>query len=394
MPSAVAISSRADSSPVRLRQIGRIAEVAAADWDRLFPQDYPFTHHDFLAALERHGCVGERKGWLPCHLLAEDPAGILVGAAPLYLKSHSWGEFVFDFTWAEAAQRLGRRYYPKLLCAIPFTPASGPRIGATNAAVRASMAGAMLRLMSASHLSSCHALFLEDADAASLDDVGALRRFDLQYQWFNAGHADFDSFLGGLRSDKRRKLRQERRRVAEAGIRFEWRRGDSLQAAEWHAVYTLYAGTYEERGQAPYLSEDFLLDYGGRAGSPVELILAYAGTRLVAVALTLRGGDTLYGRHWGAAEHYHALHFETCYYQGIERCIAGGLRRYDAGTQGEHKLARGFVPVLTRSAHVLADERLHGAIAAHLQRETAFVESRRAALWQHVPFKEGAPGNG
>lgn len=379
---------------MRLRHVSRIADLPAAGWDALFAPDYPFARHAFLQALEQHRCVGAGTGWEPCHLVAENDAGDLVGAVPLYLKTHSYGEFVFDFGWAEASHRLGCRYYPKLLCAIPFTPATGPRLGAADEAVRLKLAAQLAALGRDGAASSLHVLFPQDADQGALRDDGLLERLDVQFHWFNHGHGDFDAFLDGLRSDKRRKIRQERRHVGQAGIRYEWRSGDTLDEAEWQAVHALYANTYEERGQAPYLNADFLRDYGGQADTPVRLALAYEGERLVAMALTLRGGDTLYGRHWGTAERYHALHFETCYYQGIDYCIREGLRRYDAGTQGEHKLARGFVPVLTRSAHALADERLHRAVAAHLQRERAFVESRHAELWRHVPYKEGANRDG
>lgn len=379
---------------MRLRQVGRIAEVPAPAWDALFPPDYPFTRHAFLSALERNRCVGDDSGWDPCHLLAENEAGELVGAVPLYFKQHSYGEFVFDFGWAEASHRIGQRYYPKLICAIPFTPSTGPRLGARDDTVRAALARHLAGLGQGAGAPSLHCLFTNPADQASLRHEGLLERQDVQFHWLNHGYGSFGEFLERLVGDKRKKIRQERRRIAEAGIRFEWRRGDELLESEWEQVYALYSNTYEERGQAPYLSLPFLLDYGGSAGTPMRFALAYDGPRLVAMAMTLRGGDTLYGRHWGTSGRYHALHFEACYYQGIEYCIQEGLRRYDAGTQGEHKLARGFLPVLTRSAHVLADERLHKAVAAHLQRETSFVVLRHAELMRHVPYREDVHGNG
>jgi predicted N-acyltransferase len=375
---------------MRLRQVGRIAEVPAPAWDALFPPDYPFTRHSFLSALERHGCVGDDSGWEPCHLLAEAEDGSLAGAAPLYLKQHSYGEFVFDFGWAEASHQAGLRYYPKLLCAIPFTPATGPRLGARSEEVRAALAAHLAGLGRGLAAPSLHALFTAGTDQALLREAGLLERQDIQFHWFNPGYAGFEDFLARLAGEKRKKIRQERRRVAEAGIRFEWRSGHELRESEWAAVHALYASTYEERGQAPYLNLPFLQDFGSTPDTPLRFAMAHDGPRLVAMAMTLQGGDTLYGRHWGSAERYHALHFEACYYQGIEYSIGQGLRRYDAGTQGEHKLARGFVPVRTRSAHVLADERLHKAVAAHLQRETAFVELRHAELMRHVPYKEGA----
>lgn len=379
---------------MRLKHLSRMAEVASGDWNALFDPTYPFIRHEFLDALERHDCVGGDTGWEPCHLVAEDEHGKLIGAAPLYLKQHSYGEFVFDFSWAEASHRIGKHYYPKFLNAIPFTPVSGPRFGAATPAVAAALTGRYASLAADSGASSLHALFLEPAQAELIEEAGLLARRDVQFQWLNQDYASFDDFLATLRSDKRKKILRERRRVAEAGIRFEWRSGNELSASDWTEVYALYANTYEERGQAPYLTPGFLETLGHPADTPLRLALAYHGQRLVAVALTLAGGDTLYGRHWGAAEHYHSLHFETCYYQGIEFCIRHGLRRFDAGVQGEHKLSRGFSPVTTRSAHLLTDQRLQAAVAHHLQRETAFVESRQAELTRHVPFKEGAQVDG
>jgi predicted N-acyltransferase len=374
---------------LRPRTLTGIAAIDASTWDALFPADDPFTRHAFLAALERHGCVGAARGWTPAHVLIEDEGGTLRAAAPAYRKAHSWGEFVFDFAWAEASQRLGRPWYPKRVCAIPYAPVAGPRLGATDAAARAALVAA---LGAADDLSSAHALFVgEEADAAALAEAGWLERHDLQFHWHDrpgAGFGDFEGFTAALRADKRKKLLRERRRVDEAGVRFAHRRGDALDEAEWREVYALYANTYEERGQPPYLTPGFFLDYGRAPGTPLHLILGHAGGRLVAAAITLIGGRTLYGRHWGAAERWHSLHFETCYHQGIELCLARGLTRYDAGTQGEHKLARGFTPVRTRSLHRIHDARLRGAIEHHLRHERALVHSRLESLASHGPFRE------
>lgn len=364
--------------------------MPAAEWDALFDAGYPFTRHDFLLALETHGCVGESTGWLPRHLLAHRD-GRLVGAAPLYLKLHSYGEFVFDFAWAEASHSIGQRYYPKLLNAIPFVPSVGPRHGAVDDAVGGALAEQLSAVVGAESLSSAHALFVADDQAAAYRTAGWLERQDLQFQWLNRGDADFTAFAARFSSDKRKKMLRERRRVAEAGLRFETRRGDELDEATWIAVYALYANTYEERGQAPYLTPEFLLGYGGAAGSPFRVILGYEGSQLIAAALTLQGGDTLYGRHWGAAERFHSLHFECCYYQGIELCLREGLQRYDAGTQGEHKLARGFTPVRTRSFHHLADSRLRAAVEQFLTRERRLVAAREQELMHHSPYRLDPP---
>ena len=378
-------------SELRLSFIDGLSSIAAGQWDALFDGQFPFVRHAFLEALERHRCVGDETGWRPFHLIASDETEKLVGAVPLYLKAHSYGEFVFDFGWADASRRLGQPYYPKLLCAIPFTPSVGPRIGATCAAVKTALVETLKQQLGELPVSSIHGLFADETDARIFAGSGWLQRTDLQFQWFNHGDTDFAGFVSRLSSDKRKKILRERRRVAEAGIHFEIRRGDELSESEWMSVYALYANTYEERGQAPYLTPEFLLDYGRRPGTPMRVILAHEGPRLVAAALTLQAGDTLYGRHWGAADHYHSLHFECCYYQGIEHCLREGLQRYDAGTQGEHKLARGFTPVVTRSFHLLRHPRLHGAVEDFLIHERQLVEARRQELMQHSPYRPLAP---
>lgn len=366
----------------------RLETTDASHWNACFAGASPFVRHEFLDALERHRCVSPGQGWQPHHLQVVRADGALAAAAPLYLKAHSYGEFVFDFAWADASHRIGQAYYPKLLCAVPFTPSVGPRLGARDAAAKA---GLVERLQSEGErlrVSSAHALFVEDDDAEAFRGAGWHERHDIQFQWFNRGDRDFAGFLARLSSDKRKKILRERRRVAEAGIRFEVRAGVDLDAALWAGVYALYANTYEERGQAPYLSADFLLDYGSRPDSPLRVILAWEGPRLVAAALTLQAGETLYGRHWGAAEQYHSLHFECCYYQGIELCLREGLRRYDAGTQGPHKLARGFDPVITRSFHWLRDRRLSQAVGEFVAHERRLVGGRCAELRQHGAYRQ------
>ena len=333
--------------------------------------------------------MGRRSGWEPCHLVLEDDAG-LAAAMPLYRKQHSYGEFVFDFAWADASHRLGVPYYPKLLCAIPFTPVTGPRLAARAPADRQALLAHLARLIGTDASSSAHALFLDETDAGAAAAGGWLERNDVRFHWHGRGDASFDDFLARLSHDKRKKIRRERRRVAEAGVRFEWRAGEELSEAQWDEVYALYGNTYEERGQAPYLTPAFFLDHGRRPGSPWRLILARENERLIAVALTALGGDTLYGRHWGCAERYDGLHFETCYYQGIELCLAQRLAHFDAGAQGAHKLARGFEPVVTRSAHRLADARLAQAVGTFLERERAAVAQRQLLLAEHSPYRSEA----
>jgi hypothetical protein len=386
-PAPAAVATRA-------RTVSRLADIPAADWDALFDSPYPFTRHAFLGALERHGCVGGRTGWDPCHLVLEDAGGRLVAAMPLYRKRHSYGEFVFDFAWARASQELGRAYYPKLVCAAPFTPVTGPRLGARTPELRRELLAQARRLSSDGRLSSLHALFLDEDAMAEARAAGWLERHDVQFHWRRRGERTFAEFAAGLTHDKRKKILRERRRVAEAGVRFDWRRGDELDEVQWARVYALYANTYEERGQPPYLTPEFFLDYGRSKGTPVRLILAHEGGAWIAAAITLAAGDTLYGRHWGCAERYAGLHFETCYYQGIELCLAEGLARFDAGAQGAHKLARGFEPVITQSAHLIADARLATAVAGFLAREREEIARRRALLAQHSPYRSDTPPHG
>ncbi|MDE2149684.1 MAG: GNAT family N-acetyltransferase [Gammaproteobacteria bacterium] len=381
---------------MHLRRIDGIASIDAAAWNKLFSPDDPFTRHEFLSALECGGCAVRERGWQPAHALLESDDGGLLAAAPCYLKAHSWGEFVFDFSWAQAATHLGLRYYPKWLCAIPFTPVTGPRLGAASPSARRQLARGLITQAKASGCSSVHALFLQTADAAALREAGTVLRHDVQFHWHNRGYADFSGFLAGLSSAKRKKILRERRRVSEAGLTHRWERGEELSEAQWAQVYALYCNTYEERGQPPYLSLEFFLGYARAPGSPVRLLSAFADEARVAVAITWLGGDTLYGRHWGAAEHYHSLHFETCYYQGIEFCIAERLSHFDAGAQGAHKLARGFVPQITTSAHWLADARLHTAVEQAMARERNLIADHAELLQRHAPYRRIAaePGDG
>lgn len=374
---------------MRFRHLGRIAEIPAAQWDALFPSDYPFTRHAYLHALEETGCVTPQRGWTPCHLVAEDPAGGLLAAAPLYLKAHSWGEFVFDFSWAEAAHGAGLAYYPKLLTAVPFTPATGPRIGAGDADARQALQKALLMLPGQAKLSSWHGLFLTE-DHAMECTIGAHApslRQDVQFHWHNRGYSDFATFTAALHGEKRKKMSQERRKVAALGWRFETLPGDAFTAAEWDALYQLYANTYEERGQPPYLTRAFFECYAMQPGTPVRVTVARDGQRFTAMALLVQGGDTLYGRHWGSVGFFDGLHFETCYYQGIDYCIKQGLSRYDAGAQGEHKLARGFDPVMTHSLHHFAEPRFAAAVAQALARERRLVAARLSGLQMHSAYK-------
>jgi predicted N-acyltransferase len=359
---------------MRARVLDSIADVPPRDWDALGVGEYPFLQHAFLDTLERHGSATARTGWQPQHLVLEDDAGRLQAAAPLYLKSHSYGEFVFDFGWAEASLRLGRAYYPKLLNAVPFNPVTGPRLLARSAPARATLAKAIRTRVQDLGVSSAHALFLNDTDRSAYTDADFLLRKDCHYQWFNPGYRDFDDYLDTLSSRRRKEIRRERRRVCAAGIRHELRSGADIAEALWPAIYRCYASTYLMRAQPPYLSFDCLKAIGTRLGNEVRMVLAWRSDDLIAAAYMLEGGDTLYGRHWGCLESHPGLHFETCYYQGIEYCIRRRLKRFDAGAQGEHKLHRGFTPVATWSAHWLAEPQLRDAVADFLARETVAID--------------------
>jgi predicted N-acyltransferase len=379
-----------DAATLTTSELDRLDAVAAAEWDALDHEGVPFLRHAFLGALESTGAVGGRTGWRARHLVVRE-AGRLVGALPLYEKDHSWGEFVFDFSWADAYRRHGLRYYPKLVAATPFTPATGPRFlvlpGVDAVRVRrALLEAAEARLPAASSL---HVEFTTAAEAQWLESAGMLRRIDCQFQWRNAGYADFEGFLASFTAEKRKKARRERRRVEEAGIRFAWAPGSALDPAEWRVVYALKAATFHRHGHEPYLGLDCFLALSRAAGCEPLVLRAYAAGAVVACAIFFRGRDTLYGRYWGADGEYHSLHFETCYHQGIEYCIREGLARFEPGTQGEHKIARGFAPTYTYSAHRIADPRFAEAIGRYLGEERRAIEAYAAEAGRHVPFRAG-----
>lgn len=330
----------------------------------------PFVQPDFLQALQDWGCVSPELGWSPCHF-GDDQA-----AAPLYVKGHSYGEFVFDFSWAQASQRLGEAYYPKLLCAVPFIPSVGKRLVADTPAARLALAEGLKALVDSSGMSSLHCLFVDEDDAKALRAAGFIERHDTQAHWLNASYASFEAFLAELKQDKRKNILRERRRQQEQGLHLQWAQGDALSESQWHRIHDLYAHTYHQRGQEAYLSREFWLDYGRRPNTPVRVVQAYQGKDMVAAALFWQWGDTLYGRHWGCDGDFHSLHFEACYYQGIEYAIQHGLKRFDAGTQGlETKLLRGFVPLRTRSFHYLRNPRLHGMVERFCQQEREAVHA-------------------
>lgn len=366
----------------------RLDEIDAAAWDALRPDDNPFLAHAFLAGLERHGCILPRLGWQPHHLALRDGER-LVAAAPLYLKGNSHGEFVFDWSWADAYERHGVDYYPKLLAAVPYSPVTGPRLLAPDGAAQALAARAIRDECARLKLSSAHANFVADDQVDAF--AGWLPRYDWQFHWRNRGWRDFGEFLDALTAKKRKNIRQERALVARAGVALERVRGDAMSAGDVDFVYACYRATFDDKGNYPALTRAFfghLVD-----AMPRNVMAAIARTadgERVAAALFLHSSTTLYGRYWGALANVPGLHFEACYYQGIEYCLELGLARFEPGAQGEHKLARGFLPRRMRSFHHIADARFRDAIAHALAVEARHRDADGEELMRHSPYRDEA----
>ena len=376
---------------MRTAILDSIDSVTAAEWNRVTGTAHPFLRHEFLAALERHDCVGERYGWLPRHAAAIDEDGRLCGVVPLYLKHNSYGEFVFDWAWADAFQRAGLPYYPKLVSSIPYTPVTGARIlvapDADHASVAQALVDAALSLTEAAGASSLHWLFTSDADTDWLVERGLLRRTGCHFHWRNDNYSSFEDFLARLSSRKRKKIRRERRYVAEAGIRMQILHGDTATHDQWRAMHDFYRSTFEKKSGIPTLSLAFFEEISRTMGDQVVLVFALLDERPVAGAIMLRGATALYGRHWGCLADYHSLHFETCYYQGIEYAINHGLELFEPGAQGEHKISRGFLPTYTWSAHWIRDAQFRAAIAHYLEQEHALMVDYHDDLQRTSPFR-------
>lgn len=365
-----------------------LAALDPAEWNALAGAQ-PFVRHEFLSALHDTGCAAPATGWTP-YFLALRRAGRLAGAVPLYLKTHSRGEYVFDYAWADAFERHGLRYYPKLLSAIPFTPVAGARLLAADAADRLLLARGLIELAQRLKVSSLHLLFPCTQDLAALREAGYLVREGVQFHWRNAGYASLEHFLAAMSHDKRKKIRQDRKKVAQAGITYRWLWGREIGQDALDFFYRCYCQTYYEHGNPPYLNAEFFARLHAAMPDALVLVLAERDGEPVAAALNLRGGDTLYGRYWGSTVFVPGLHFETCYMQAIEYCIAHGLACFEGGAQGEHKMARGLLPTPTWSAHWVADPRFAAAIEDFLQRETSAIEEYMDELEAHAPFKRGA----
>jgi len=356
----------------------------------------PFISYDFLKALEVSGAVAARTGWQPQHLVAETTGGRVLGVAPCYLKSHSRGEYVFDHGWADAYERVGGSYYPKLQVSVPFTPATGSRLlaapGPQAANVRATLAAGLRALCERRQASSVHVTFLPQEESALLATQGFLQRTDQQFHWENAGYASFEQFLSALSSRKRKIIKRERREAAAAGIEIHALTGGDLTEEVWDAFFAFYMDTGSRKWGRPYLNREFFSLVGASMRERILLVMARRAGRWIAGAINFIGADTLYGRHWGAIEQHPFLHFELCYYQAIDFAIAHGLKRVEAGAQGEHKIARGYVPVTTCSAHYIADPGLRRAIADYLKHERAYVAAAGEELAALAPFRKNASG--
>jgi len=382
-----------------MRLVDDLTAVAPADWNSLAAASgggrlQPFLRHEFLHALEATGCVGAGTGWLPRHLLLEDARGRLLAAVPLYLKSHSYGEYVFDWAWADAYQRHGRRYYPKLLSAVPFTPVTGPRLLAADRPAREAAAAALLRLAADSGLSSLHVLYPTEAEAGLLEAHGASQRRGVQFHWRNQDWPDFEAFLAALSQPKRKKVRAERRKVAAAGLSIERLAGDAITPDDWAFFARCYENTYAEHGSTPYLNLAFFERIGALLPGHLVLVVARDGARPVACSLLVVDDERVYGRYWGAVEQVPCLHFELCYYQAIELAIERGLAVIEGGAQGEHKMARGFEPVETCSAHWLAEPAFADAVERFLEREGGIVGAWLDELGERSPFRHRQGGGG
>jgi len=372
-----------------IQVLDSLASIPASDWDTL-AGNHPLLSHAFLHALHESGCASAETGWAPCYL-TQWREGKLAGAMPLYLKSHSYGEYVFDWAWADAYQRHGLRYYPKLLNAIPFTPVTGPRLLATSAPDRRALLNAALEFARDTGASSLHCLFPPTDEVADFESRGLLLRASVQFHWSNQGFTDFEDFLARMNHEKRKKIRQERRKVREAGIEFRWLRGKQACAQDWRFFVDCYNRTYRAHHSTPYLTMEFFQRLAQTMPDRLLLILGYRQGAPVAAAFNIIGTDSLYGRYWGTTEFHSGLHFEACYYQAIEFCIAEGIRSFEGGAQGEHKLARGLLPQRTVSAHWLAHPEFAQAVTRFLRKEATGIENYVDELTEHSPFKQPGP---
>ncbi|HEY2032626.1 MAG TPA: GNAT family N-acetyltransferase [Rhizomicrobium sp.] len=383
-------------SKVIARIAGAASEIGAEAWNACANPDgsddpHPFTRYEFFAACEESKSATARTGWRPCHLVIEN-AGAITGLMPMYLKSHSQGEYVFDWGWADAFQRAGGEYYPKLQASVPFTPVTGHRLlvaaGAPLEETRNALLAGGATAVSELETSSLHITFMTEREWKDAGALGFLQRTDQQFHWHNDGYTSFDDFLSRLSSSKRKNLRKERAAVANEGVTFEWLSGRDISEAHWDTFFKFYMDTGDRKWGRPYLTRDFFSRVGQSMGEQIVLIFAKRAGRTIAGALNFKGQGVLFGRNWGCTEHIPFLHFETCYYQAIDYAIAHKFTRVEAGAQGEHKLVRGYMPVPTYSAHYIAHTGLRRAVGDYLKQERAAVAENIEALAEHGPFRK------
>ncbi|MEI9993866.1 MAG: GNAT family N-acetyltransferase [Rhizomicrobium sp.] len=381
------------------RIAGRAAEIGAEAWNACANPEgtadpHPFTRYEFFAACEESGSATARTGWRPVHIVIERD-GSIIGLLPTYLKNHSQGEYVFDHSWADALERAGGDYYPKLQAAVPFTPATGRRLlvaaGADIAATREALLATGATAVKQLQASSLHITFLTEEEWKAAGAIGFLQRTDQQFHWENRGYASFDHFLAELSSSKRKNLRKERAAVRDAGVTFDWLSGSDLTEAHWDTFFEFYMDTGGRKWGQPYLTREFFSRVSATMAEQIVLILARRNGRHIAGALNFAGGGVLYGRNWGCTEFVPFLHFETCYYQAIDYAIQHGLKKVEAGAQGEHKLLRGYMPATTYSAHYIAHEGLRRAVDAYLEQERAAIAEHIEELAEHGPFRKTSP---
>ena len=375
-----------------LKSFASVLDIDRDGWNRLANADggefNPFVTHDFFAALEKSGSTSRKTGWAGRHLVLTDASGEITGIAPCFLKTHSQGEYVFDHGWAEAFHRAGGRYYPKLQVSVPFTPVTGPRLFARDAASRRQLADGLIALCADQKASSVHMTFLPEEDWADLGGAAWLQRNDIQFHWHNAGYGSFEDFLRSLSSAKRKNIRKERDSVREIGITMEALTGTGIKEEHWDAFFDFYMDTGSRKWGQPYLNREFFSLIGETMRDHILLVMARRGGRMIAGALNFIGSHALYGRNWGALEQHPNLHFEACYYQAIDFAIARKLARVEAGAQGPHKLARGYLPQKTYSLHYLAHPGLARAVAQYLAAEREGVSEEQQALAAHSPFRQ------
>jgi len=385
------MQSPASSPSLTARVLDRIDDVSAADWDACAGPDNPFLRHAFLKALEDSNSVGRKAGWLPQHLAIADETGALVAAAPMYVKSHSQGEYVFDWGWAEAYERAGGRYYPKLQVAVPFTPVPGPRLlvraGYETAMLREVLVNTLREITEQSRFSSLHVTFCREDELAPMAEAGFIHRIGVQYHWANHDYGSFTDFLGALASRKRKAIRKEREAIHEYGLKVSALSGAEITPRHWDAFFAFYTDTGNRKWGRPYLTRRFFDLIGSSMPENVVLMFAEKDGKPVAGALNLKGTDCLYGRNWGCLEEYRFLHFELCYYQAIDYAIAHRLPRVEAGAQGEHKIQRGYLPVETHSMHWIAERNFRDAVGDFLDRERRVMQMEMAGLAELSPYR-------